>query len=50
MLAPQKHQWPGLSITLKREAVLVQERSTVNPTGKGKAVAYIDGPAVPLDP
>ncbi|KAL2542691.1 Protein CROWDED NUCLEI 1 [Abeliophyllum distichum] len=50
MFTPQKHQWPGLSITPRREAVPPQERNTPNPTGKGKAVAYIDGPASPPPP
>ncbi|KAL2559355.1 Protein CROWDED NUCLEI 1 [Forsythia ovata] len=45
-----KHQWPGLSITPRREAAPPQERNTPNPTGKGKAVAYIDGPAAPPPP
>ncbi|CAA3002439.1 Hypothetical predicted protein [Olea europaea subsp. europaea] len=50
MFTPQKHQWPGLSITPRREAEPRPDRSTPNPTGKGKAVAYIDGPAAPPPP
>ncbi|CAI9762670.1 unnamed protein product [Fraxinus pennsylvanica] len=50
MFTPQKHQWPGLSITMRSEVAPAQERSTPNPTGKGKVVAYIDGPAAPPRP
>ncbi|CAA2967851.1 Hypothetical predicted protein [Olea europaea subsp. europaea] len=46
ILGKKQHRL-GLSITSKREAAIAQERSTTNPTGKGKAVAYIDGPAAP---
>ncbi|CAI9775167.1 unnamed protein product [Fraxinus pennsylvanica] len=50
MFTPQKHQWPGLSITPRRESEPRPDRNTPNPTGKGKAVAYIDGPAAPPPP